>query len=116
MTVAVSSSYAQEAIRKELKRGDLTGTNMEVIVSSTEIKPGETSPRHFHHGEEAVYVLEGATVELPNSQQREFVVGSANINVREVPHSGFKVVGDRTLKLITVHVVDKGKTLYNPAK
>jgi hypothetical protein len=32
-------------------------------------------------------------------------------HVREVPHAGWKVVGDKPLKLLTVHVVDKGKPL-----
>lgn len=40
--------------RKELKRGDLSGTGMEVVVSFTEYKPGDTIARHSHHGEEAV--------------------------------------------------------------
>jgi len=39
--------------RKEMKRADLTGTKMEVILSTAEYKPGETIPRHIHHGEEA---------------------------------------------------------------
>ena len=51
--------------RQELKRADLTGTNMEVILSTTEYQPGDFLPRHIHHGEEAFYVLQGAMVETP---------------------------------------------------
>jgi len=29
---------------------------------------------------------------------------------------GFKIVGDKSLKLFTVHVVDKGKPLYEMVK
>jgi hypothetical protein len=48
-----SAANAQDSpYRKELKRADLTGTNMEVIVSVSEIKPGESSMLHFHHGED----------------------------------------------------------------
>src|SRR5262245_11065111 len=112
----LSAASAQEARRTELKKADLTGTNMELIIGITEARPGESLARHFHHGEEAVYVLEGPTVELPTGQQRTLEAGSANVNVREVAHAGFKVVGDRALKLLTVHVVDKGKPLYEPAK
>ncbi len=37
--------------RKEQKRTDLTGTpNMEVIASIVEVKPGESSDLHVHHG------------------------------------------------------------------
>jgi hypothetical protein len=44
--------------RQELKRADLTGTNMEVIISVVENQPGETIPRHIHHGEEAFYEVQ----------------------------------------------------------
>ena len=95
--------------RKEMKRADLTGT----ILSTAEYKPGETIPRHIHHGEEAFYVLEGATVEAPDGKQIELKTGSGSINLRDVPHAGFKVVGDKPLKLLTVHIVDKGAPLYD---
>ncbi|MGY3038220.1 quercetin dioxygenase-like cupin family protein [Bradyrhizobium sp. USDA 4354] len=99
--------------RKELKRADLSGTNMEVITSISEIKPGDTSALHIHHGEESFYVLEGGTIELPDGKQVPFPTGIAAINVRDVPHGAFKVVGDKTVKLLTVHIVDKGKPLYD---
>lgn len=99
--------------RKELKRADLTGTNMEVILSTAEYKPGESIPRHIHHGEEAFYVIEGATVEFPDGKQVQVVPGTGSINLRDVPHAGYKVVGDKALKLLTVHIVDKGAPLYD---
>lgn len=108
-------AFGQQPTRTELRRSDLTGTNMEVIVSITEAPPGATLPRHFHYGEEAFYVLEGAMIELPGQAPQMRATGSSGINVREVPHAGYKVVGDKTLKLLTVHIVDKGKPLANPA-
>jgi quercetin dioxygenase-like cupin family protein len=92
---------------------DLTGTKMEVILSTAEYKPGEMIPRHIHHGEEAFYVLEGATVEAPDGKQIELKTGAGSINLRDVPHAGFKVVGDKPLKIVTVHIVDKGAPLYD---
>jgi hypothetical protein len=35
------------------------------------------------------------------------------MNARDVPHGAYKVVGDTPLKLLTVHIVDKGKPLYD---
>jgi hypothetical protein len=35
------------------------------------------------------------------------------MNLRDVKHGGFKVVGDTSLKLFTVHIVDKGRPLYD---
>ena len=86
---------------------------MEVIVSISETKPGETIPRHIHHGEEVFYVLEPATAELPDGRKLSFEKGVTAINGRDVPHSGFKVIGDKTLKLLVVHVVDKYRRLYD---
>ena len=108
------AANAQDSpFRKELKRADLTGTNMEVVTSIAEIKPGETSTLHIHHGEESFYVLEGGTIELPDGKQVPFTTGVAAVNVRDVPHGAFKVVGDKPVKLLTVHIVDKGKPLYD---
>jgi quercetin dioxygenase-like cupin family protein len=110
----VCLAHAQDSPnRKEMKRVDLTGTKMEVILSTGEYKPGDAIPRHIHHGEEAFYVLEGATVETPDGKRIELATGSGSINLRDVPHGGFKVVGDKPLKLVTVHIVDKGLPLYD---
>ena len=38
------------------------------------------------------------------------------VALRDVQHAGFSVVGDKTLKLFTVHIVDKGKPLYDISK
>jgi quercetin dioxygenase-like cupin family protein len=116
LAVAHATALAQETKRTELKRADLTGTNMEVIVAITEAPPGSSLPRHFHYGEEAAYVLEGATIEAPGQPPVKREAGSAVINPREVFHGGYKVVGDKTLKLLTVHIVDKGKPLYPTEK
>ncbi len=46
--------------RVEQKRTELTGApDMEVITSIVEIKPGDSSELHFHHGVEAFYVIQG---------------------------------------------------------
>ncbi len=99
--------------RQELKRADLPASaDMEVITSITEIKKGETVPRHTHPGIEAGYVLQGTLVQLPGQAPMMMQTGSSFMNLRDVPHAGFTVVGDQPLKLLTVHVVDKGKPLY----
>jgi hypothetical protein len=54
------TAYAQET-RTELKRADLTGTNMEIWTAVYEITPGTEIPRHSHNGEEIVYVIAGGS-------------------------------------------------------
>ena len=113
VSLAVAQSDLNPKNRQELKREDVAGTNMEVIISVVEAQPGELLARHIHHGEEAFYVLQGATVETPDGKQIKFPTGAAAINHRDVPHAGVKVVGDTALKYLAVHVVDKGAPLYD---
>jgi quercetin dioxygenase-like cupin family protein len=88
---------------------------MEVVLSLCEFKPGDVLPTHFHHGVEAGYVVEGGMVEVPGKTAVAIPTGAPFMNLRDVPH-GFKVVGDRTIKIVTAHIVDKGKPLYDVGK
>jgi quercetin dioxygenase-like cupin family protein len=115
--LAVAQNNLDPKSRQELKREDVAGTNMEIIISVIENQPGETIPLHIHHGDEAFYVLQGTTLETADGKQIKLPTGAAAINHRDVPHAGFKIVGDTALKYLAVHVVDKGKPLYDaPAK
>jgi quercetin dioxygenase-like cupin family protein len=99
-----------------LKRVDLPGTNMESILGILEVQPGTTIPRHFHYGEEVSYVLEGTMVQLPDKEPQLMATGTVNHNAREVVHGGAKVVGGTPLKILTNHIVEKGKPLYAEPK
>jgi quercetin dioxygenase-like cupin family protein len=100
--------------RKEQRRTDLTGApNMEVIASIVEVKPGESSELHLHHGVEAFHVLQGATIQAPGKDPSALPTGLTSLNLRDVKHGAFKVIGDASLKLRTVHIVDKDKPLYD---
>jgi quercetin dioxygenase-like cupin family protein len=103
--------------RKEQKRTDLTGAqNMEVIASIVEVKPGESSNLHIHHGVEAFHVIQGASIQAPGQEPTMLPTGLTSLNLRDVKHGAFKVVGDTPLKLLTVHIVDKDKPLYDYVK
>jgi quercetin dioxygenase-like cupin family protein len=102
--------------RREHKRADLAGAPaMEVISSTAEYKPGERLALHLHHGIETAYVLQGATVQPATGAPFPIATGTTMLTPRGVLHGGFTVVGDTSLKLFTVHVVDKGKPLYDDA-
>jgi quercetin dioxygenase-like cupin family protein len=103
--------------RIEQKRADLSGApGMEVIASLGEYKPGEGIDLHIHHGVEAAYVVQGASVQAPGRDPMNLPSGATLVNLRDVKHGGFKVIGDTSLKLFTVHIVDKGKPLYDYSK
>jgi quercetin dioxygenase-like cupin family protein len=99
--------------RQELKRADLTSSpDMVVITSIEEIKKGEGIAHHSHHGIETGYVLQGTMVQFPGHAPEMMQTGMTIMNLRDVPHAGFIVVGGEPLKLLTVHIVDKNKPLY----
>ena len=113
----VAQTLTDSPQRIEQKRVDLSGApGMEVIASIGEYKPGEGIDLHSHHGIEAAYVVQGAKVQAPGRDPMTLPTGATTLNLRDVKHGGFKVVGDTSLKLFTVHVVEKGKPLYDYSK
>ena len=60
-------------------------------------------------------MLEGGTVQVVGKEPKERPAGERGINQRGVPHAGYTVVGDKTIKILSVYVVDKGKPLQEPA-
>ena len=116
-TGLVAQTYNDSRQRVEQKRADLTGApGMEVIASTAEYKNGDPIDLHIHHGIEAAYVLQGGMVQVPGKEPMPLPTGASLLNLRDVKHGGFKVVGDTPLKLFTVHIVDKGKALYDYSK
>jgi quercetin dioxygenase-like cupin family protein len=114
VTLCGATNSNDIAQRTELKRADLSGApGMEVISSLNVIKPGEEIPRHIHHGVETAYVLQGTMVQYPGKAPTMMETGTVVMNLRDVPHAGFKVVGQQPLRIFTVHIVDKGKPLYD---
>jgi len=100
--------------RTILNRADLSGAEgMEVISSLLVVQPGATVPAHFHHGVESGRVIEGGMIQMPGKEPQMLESGSPIFNLRGVMHGGWKLVGDRPVTLYTVHVVDKGKPLFD---
>ena len=87
---------------------------MEVVSSFGEYKTGDTLPRHLHHGIEAAYVIQGTKIQPPGKDPVDLPTGAPVLNLRDVMHGGYKIAGEQSLKLFTVHIVDKGKPLYDP--
>ena len=118
LIVGFLSASAQDSPgRTEMKRADLSGApGMEVISSIVEFKPGDEVGRHLHHGVESGYILQGAKVQYPGKDAITLETGSPIFNLRNTVHGGYKVVGDKSLKLFTVHIVDKDKPLYEYVK
>ena len=116
-TTIVAQTLGDIPQRTEQKRGDLAGApGMEVITSMIEFKLGESLDLHTHHGIEVAYVIQGTKVQSPGKEPIELATASNLLVPRDLRHGGFKVVGDTSLKLFTVHIVDKGKPIYEFVK
>ena len=116
-TGLVAQTYTDSRQRVEQKRADLSGApGMEVIASTAEYKNGDTIDLHIHHGIEATYVVQGSTVQIPGKDPMPLPTGASLLYLRDIKHGGFKVVGDTPLKVFVVHIVDKGKPLYDYSK
>ena len=112
-----SAAHADDLTKRTIvKRANLgQAENMELIETVTESQPGAVVERHSHHGLEAVYVIQGSTIQSPDGKPVQLETGATMLNMRDVLHAGYKVIGNTSLKLFTVHVVDRNMPLYEPA-
>ncbi len=111
------SSAAEQQIpglkRIDLQRHDLTVPGREVIQNRVEISSGAQPVRHFHFGEEIIYVLEGTLeYEIEGEPPKTVNAGEALMVPAEAVHSVRNVGGGNAAELAT-YVVEKGKPLLN---
>src|ERR1700720_145042 len=66
----VSAQGAAQIIRTELLRKPVSGVEgKEVVVFVSDVPPGGVAARHFHPGDEAIYMLQGALLFEPEGGQ-----------------------------------------------
>ena len=86
----------------------------ETVMGLAEIAPGTCGGRHTHPGIETSYILEGEGVSKIDGRPDRPVKGGDIIQIpANVPHDGCATT--RAAKILTVHVVEKGKPLGSPA-
>lgn len=112
----VAAHAENTGTRTELSRIPLeSDPSKEVLVSITEWEPGQGMGRHSHHGTEVSYFLTGAKVDIGGTPAK-VTEGQTRERARGEEHGGFKVAGDKPFKMLSVHIVDKGKPLTVWAK
>jgi quercetin dioxygenase-like cupin family protein len=108
------SSSAQQAPginRIDLQEHDLSVPGREVIQNRVEITPEAFPFKHFHYGEEIIYVLEGELeYEIQGEPTRTVKAGEALMVPAEAVHAVKNVGGGAGAELATF-VVEKGKPL-----
>jgi quercetin dioxygenase-like cupin family protein len=77
---------SNEVLRSKVRVAD----NLEVIISNVFIPPGAVVPRHYHPGEEFLYVLRGSAVQVEEGQaDRELKAGDAYVIPPEAIHAPY---------------------------
>ena len=108
--------YAQPAQqsgtrRTNLQRHDLAISGREVIQVRVELDPGVAFGRHWHPGEEIVYVLEGSLLyELEGRRPIQLRAGEVLFIPAGTVHSA-KNVGKSAGAELATYIVEKGKPL-----
>jgi len=113
---ALNTKHHHSVEAAQLLRADLTGMpDKEVLMSVIEVQPGAGIAPHLHHGDEFVYVIEGSYERFIG--QTRFVAneGTGFSVERERIHGG-KAAGTSPTKLLTVHVLDKGRPFAEAAQ
>ena len=96
-------------IRTDLQRQDLSIPGREVIQNRVDIETAAPAIRHWHPGEEIIYVLEG-TLEysIDGREPATFTAGEVLLVPPETVHS-VRNVGSGNAAELATYIVEKGK-------
>ena len=97
--------------RIDLQRHDLSVPGREVVQARVELDPGVTSGKHWHPGEEIVYVLEGSLeYQVEDKPPVTLQAGGVLFIPAGARHAARNVGSGPGVELAT-YVVEKGKPL-----
>jgi len=112
----VATQQVPGLTRTDLQRHDLSVPGREVIQNRVEIDPDAPAIRHWHPGEEIIYVLEGTLeYEIDGEPTATVSAGEALTVPSEAVHS-VRNVGDGNAAELATYVVEKDKPLLNLAR
>ena len=102
--------------RTDLQRHDLSVPGREVIQARVELDPGVASPKHWHPGEEIIYVLEGSLeYQVEGKPPVTLKAGDVLFIPAGTIHAA-KNVGSGNGAELATYVVEKGKPLIKLVK
>ena len=111
--LALHGAAAQQSgtRRIDLQRHDLSAPGREVIQARVELAPGVTFGRHWHPGEEIVYVIEGSLeYQVEGRPPMTLKAGEVLFIPARTIHAA-KNVGTGAGAELATYVVEKGKPL-----
>jgi quercetin dioxygenase-like cupin family protein len=102
--------------RTDLQRHDLSAPGREVVQVRVDFDPGSVAPKHWHPGEEIIYVLEGRLqYELEGQPPVTVKAGDVLFVPARTVHSARNVGSGNGAELAT-YIVEKGLPLLTLLK
>ena len=109
----LASALAQQGIKRTPLGTMDFPPGFQTVMGFAEIAPGVCGGRHTHPGIETSYILEGEGVSKIDGRPDRPVKAGDTIQIpANVPHDGCAT--SSAAKILTVHVVEKGKPLGSP--
>lgn len=117
-SVGPLTSLAQQSGIKRtlLQKQDLSVAGREVIMGQAEIPAGASAGKHYHHGEEVGYVLEGESVLEIDGQEPMTLKPGQSYSIPAGKAHDAKASANGPVKVLAVYIVEKGKPLAEPVK
>lgn len=86
---SVAAPEGLSAGSNEMLRAPITAApELEVLISDVIIPPGHEVPRHYHPGEEFVYVIEGSAIHIEEGKDDRLIeAGDAMVIAPEAVHA-----------------------------
>ena len=113
ISLALHLAWAQQAgtKRTDLQRHDLSVPGREVVQVRVDFDPGYVAPKHWHPGEEIIYVLEGTLeYQVEGKPPVTLKAGDVYFVPARTIHTA-KNVGSGPGAELATYVVEKGKPL-----
>lgn len=112
----VGAQGTPQVTRTELLRKPATGVEgKEIVVFVADLPPGAVAGRHFHPGDEAIYMLQGALVFEPEGGQPfELKAGQITFNPAKHIHKARNSSSSEPAKVLNCMLAEKGQPLAIP--
>src|ERR1700730_17002964 len=117
-TTYVSAQGAAQITRTEILRQPMSGLEgKEVVVFTADVPPGGVAARHYHPGDEAIYMLQGSLLFEPDhGQPFELKAGEITFNPAKHIHQAKNTSSSEPAKVLNCMIAEKGQPLAIPVQ
>ena len=112
------SAQAPQITRTEILRKPMSGLdNKEVVVFVADVPPGGVAATHYHPGDEAIYMLQGALRFEPDQEAPfELKAGQVTFNPARHIHKATNMSATEPARVLNCMIAEKGQPLAIPVQ